>query len=53
MSFDQLVEAHHQLGMSNAVELALQRDASAARALMDDHIHKSYEVALARYQQHA
>ncbi|MEC9435158.1 MAG: phage capsid protein [Pseudomonadota bacterium] len=25
MSFDQLVEAHHQLGMSNAVELALQR----------------------------
>ncbi|MBV65900.1 MAG: GntR family transcriptional regulator, partial [Halomonas sp.] len=44
----ELDEQHHEL-----VELALQRDATAARALMDDHIHKSYEVALARYQQHA
>lgn len=31
MSFDQLVEAHHQLGMSNAVELALQRMGSKLR----------------------
>ena len=44
----ELDEQHHEL-----VELALQRDATATRALMDDHIHKSYEVALARYQQHA
>ena len=44
----ELDEQHHQL-----VELALQRDAKAARELMDDHIHKSYEVALKRYQEHA
>ncbi|WP_271910175.1 GntR family transcriptional regulator [Vreelandella alkaliphila] len=43
----ELDEQHHQL-----VELALNRDGKAARALMDDHIHKSYEVALARYQAH-
>ena len=43
----ELDEQHHQL-----VELALQRDAKAARELMDDHIHKSYEVALKRYQEH-
>ncbi|OJA06984.1 GntR family transcriptional regulator [Halomonas sp. QHL1] len=43
----ELDEQHHQL-----VELALQRDAKAARELMDDHIHKSYEVALKRYQDH-
>ncbi|GGW46346.1 GntR family transcriptional regulator [Vreelandella hamiltonii] len=44
----ELDDQHHQL-----VALALKRDAVAARALMDDHIHKSYEVALARYHQHA
>lgn len=44
----ELDDQHHQL-----VELALQRDAKAARTLLDDHIHKSYEVALARYQEHA
>lgn len=44
----ELDEQHHQL-----VELALQRDSKAARALMDDHIHKSYQVALKRYQDHA
>ncbi|MFC7369374.1 MULTISPECIES: GntR family transcriptional regulator [Vreelandella] len=43
-----LDEQHHQL-----VELALSRDAGAARALMEAHIHQSYEVALARYQAHA
>tara|TARA_R110000751_G_scaffold3845_6_gene17923 strand:- start:2317 stop:3012 length:696 start_codon:yes stop_codon:yes gene_type:complete len=43
----ELDEQHHQL-----VELALKRDAKAARELMDDHIHKSYEVALKRYQEH-
>ncbi|WGI26332.1 FCD domain-containing protein [Halomonas alkaliantarctica] len=43
----ELDEQHHQL-----VELALQRDAKVARELMDDHIHKSYEVALKRYQDH-
>lgn len=43
----ELDEQHHHL-----VELALQRDAKAARELMDDHIHKSYEVALKRYQDH-
>ncbi|GEN29402.1 GntR family transcriptional regulator [Halovibrio variabilis] len=43
----ELDEQHHQL-----VELALQRDTQAARELMDDHIHKSYEVALKRYQAH-
>lgn len=44
----ELDEQHHQL-----VELALQRDVRAARELMNDHIHKSYEVALKRYQEHA
>ncbi|KPQ20522.1 GntR family transcriptional regulator [Halomonas sp. HL-93] len=43
-----LDDQHHEL-----VELALQRDSKAARALMDDHIHKSYQVALKRYQEHA
>jgi DNA-binding GntR family transcriptional regulator len=43
----ELDDQHHQL-----VELALQRDAKAARDLLDDHIHKSYEVALTRYQEH-
>ncbi|MDR5873350.1 FCD domain-containing protein [Halomonas sp. CUBES01] len=43
-----LDDQHHQL-----VELALQRDTKAARALMDDHIHKSYQVALKRYEAHA
>ncbi|MFB9867020.1 GntR family transcriptional regulator [Vreelandella sulfidaeris] len=43
----ELDEQHHQL-----VELALQRDAKVARELMDDHIRKSYEVALKRYQEH-
>jgi DNA-binding GntR family transcriptional regulator len=43
----ELDDQHHQL-----VELALQRDATAARELMDDHIHKSYEVALKRYQEY-
>ncbi|MCB8887810.1 GntR family transcriptional regulator [Vreelandella malpeensis] len=42
-----LDDQHHEL-----VELALKRDAQAARALMDDHIQKSFEVALAHYQQH-
>lgn len=44
----ELDEQHHEL-----VELALRRDTKLARALMDEHIQKSYEVALARYQQHA
>ncbi|PCF93796.1 GntR family transcriptional regulator [Vreelandella nigrificans] len=44
----ELDDQHHEL-----VDLALSRDANAARALMDDHIHKSYEVALARFQAHA
>ena len=44
----ELDDQHHQL-----VELALKRDAVAARALMDDHSQKAYEVALARYHQHA
>lgn len=42
-----LDEQHDEL-----VELALSRDGKAARALMEAHIHKSFEVALARYQSH-
>lgn len=42
-----LDDQHHQL-----VELALTRDAKAARELMNDHIHKSYELALTCYQSH-
>ncbi|MCP1312841.1 MULTISPECIES: GntR family transcriptional regulator [unclassified Halomonas] len=34
------------------VELALRRDVGAARALMDDHVRKSFDVALAHYQKH-
>lgn len=44
----ELDDQHHEL-----VELALKRDAVSARALMDDHIQKSYQVALVRYQEHA
>ncbi|MBR2513847.1 MAG: FCD domain-containing protein [Halomonas sp.] len=44
----ELDEQHHAL-----VALALKRDSQAARQLMDEHIHTSYEVALARYQEHA
>ncbi|SDO11687.1 GntR family transcriptional regulator [Vreelandella arcis] len=43
-----LDEQHHEL-----VALALKRDSKAARALMDDHIQKSYQLALKRYQEHA
>ncbi|WP_447555527.1 GntR family transcriptional regulator [Vreelandella sp. EE22] len=42
-----LDDQHHEL-----VERALQRDVEAGRALMDDHIQKSFDVALAHYQQH-
>lgn len=43
----ELDQQHHEL-----VKLALERDAKAARKLLDEHIRKSYDVALQRFTQH-
>ncbi|PRY65313.1 GntR family transcriptional regulator [Vreelandella songnenensis] len=44
----ELDQQHHEL-----VELAMQRDAQAARTLLDDHIRKSYDVALQCFLEHS
>ena len=43
----ELDQQHHEL-----VELALKRDVKAARKLLDEHIRKSYDVALQCFTQH-